>query len=334
MNLLRFIHSSFFVIVFLCIANFSNAATITATTTGNWTTPGIWDLGRVPAPGDVIIIDTGVTVNISNGVSIDLDDPTVRTFIQIKGTLSLGWFASIILTHPNNMGLANDNFYIDNGGELRFLFGAFIFYTPSGNAFISFGFPTVEPGPVLYDPVGGVLPLELISFSGAYEAPYVELKWTTAAEDNVSYIGLEKSIDGVNFHEIDKIQPLGLNGAGADYEYSDKNPFNGTAYYRLHSVDYDGYEEYFSPISVNTTGIKNNISFFPVPFDGQNLSYHANFAFFKGRVQVLDQAGKVLYETVINDNKGQIKLDQELPHGTYFISFQSEAFSEIIRIAR
>src|SRR5688572_5208039 len=63
----------------------SYAATITAVASGTWNTAATWDLGRVPAAGDVIVIPAGITVTVTNNVNFN----AAATMIDIYGNLVL-----------------------------------------------------------------------------------------------------------------------------------------------------------------------------------------------------------------------------------------------------
>jgi hypothetical protein len=72
------------------------SATISiATTTGNWSTPGTWASGIVPAAGDNIIIRTGVTVTIA----ADLDLEQFGT-LTLEGSGRLSTNATVAVVPP------------------------------------------------------------------------------------------------------------------------------------------------------------------------------------------------------------------------------------------
>jgi hypothetical protein len=72
----------------LHLALFSlNAAECTALSSGNWSDPAIWSCGTQPSCGDIVIIPSGISVNVN--VQVDLDAPgcSLSSYIQIHGTL-------------------------------------------------------------------------------------------------------------------------------------------------------------------------------------------------------------------------------------------------------
>lgn len=94
------------------------------------------------------------------------------------------------------------------------------------------------------------LPVNLISFSGEVVNKQIELNWETASEINNDYFSIEKSLDGINYEEINKVKGSGNSSLPIQYLYIDENPFIGTFYYRLKQVDFNGTYEYSSAISV------------------------------------------------------------------------------------
>ena len=88
------------------------------------------------------------------------------------------------------------------------------------------------------------LPVELTSFTATNNQKEVTLDWTTASELNNSHFDIEHSIDGANFRAIDEVIGNGTTQEKQAYSYTHTTPANGTNYYRLKQVDYDGAFEY------------------------------------------------------------------------------------------
>lgn len=105
------------------------------------------------------------------------------------------------------------------------------------------------------------LPIELVSFEK--EGDY--LLWTTATEQNNDYFIVEKSDDGINFYEIGEVSGAGNSSIAQSYEFYDET--EGTAYYRITQVDYDGTRETFKVISYTGKSVSSevNVSVYPNP---------------------------------------------------------------------
>ncbi|WP_462248634.1 T9SS type A sorting domain-containing protein [Ekhidna sp.] len=100
-----------------------------------------------------------------------------------------------------------------------------------------------------YTDDGGLLPVDLISFTGKATASNVTLEWSTATEINNQYFDIQRSWDGVNFTTIGRVVGHGTTNSIKNYEFVDQNPWK-EGYYRLLQVDFDGSSEYHSTIRV------------------------------------------------------------------------------------
>jgi len=95
-----------------------------------------------------------------------------------------------------------------------------------------------------------VLPISLVNFRAKLENQTAQLQWSTSSEENFDYFLLERSQDGVHYEEIAQIKGNGWSQTKQDYHYSDFQPLAGISYYRLTSIDFDGYTEVFPPTSI------------------------------------------------------------------------------------
>ncbi|MBL7954391.1 MAG: SBBP repeat-containing protein [Flavobacteriales bacterium] len=96
----------------------------------------------------------------------------------------------------------------------------------------------------------GILPVELLSFTGTDEGPSVRLEWTTATEHNTSHFELERGRDGVNYTSIGTLAAAGFSAAVLDYSFTDPSPLDGLSFYRLVQVDLDGSVAYHGPVAI------------------------------------------------------------------------------------
>ncbi|MDQ6901829.1 MAG: T9SS type A sorting domain-containing protein [Bacteroidota bacterium] len=100
-------------------------------------------------------------------------------------------------------------------------------------------------------PSFSVLPVKLISFDAALNNNNVDLKWTTAMEQNISHFKLQRSNDGKNFSDAGIVFPNEAPTQYANYTFNDDvSSVHATIlYYRLTTVDMDGKIQY-SPIRI------------------------------------------------------------------------------------
>ncbi|MFZ9661323.1 MAG: hypothetical protein ACO29O_05530, partial [Chitinophagaceae bacterium] len=74
---------------------------------------------------------------------------------------------------------------------------------------------------------------------------FVNITWSTAAEDKVKMMYVERSSDSRNFTNLYEVAPKGAVNHSATYAVIDRAPMQGTNYYRLKEVDIDGNVAYF-----------------------------------------------------------------------------------------
>ena len=164
-----------------------------------------------------------------------------------------------------------------------------------------------------------VLPIELIYFTAAVRGNMVRLEWATAMEENFDYFSIERSLDGKNFVEIAQVPGNGSSYQRIDYSYTDGFPSIGFSYYRLRSIDYDGYNEIFDYAIVNVEDAKYEANVFPNPVTEGKVNIQVNFD--------LETTAQVL----VYNNMGLVKLSftlenwlsphdlSGLPPGNYLI---------------
>ena len=81
-----------------------------------------------------------------------------------------------------------------------------------------------------------ILPVELISFTTSTIDGHVQLNWVTQSEINNDYFTVERSVDGINFTPISKVNGAGNSSERLNYSTFDNTPLNGTSYYRLKQI--------------------------------------------------------------------------------------------------
>ncbi len=82
--------------------------------------------------------------------------------------------------------------------------------------------------------------VEFLGLNGRVEANGNYLYWSTASEENNDFFQVERSLDGVNFEPIGKVEGVGNSHVANDYHFTDVASPAGTAIYRLSIVDNDG----------------------------------------------------------------------------------------------
>jgi Secretion system C-terminal sorting domain len=239
------------------------AQTCTAVGDGLWTNAATWDCGIVP-DGTItnIVIPAGITVTTPDFTTVNYDGQ-----VSVYGTLTIGLFGDL------NMALGS-SVDVFPGGTVNSLLGTI---TIDGNSTLVTLFTPV-PGPATIDETGqGPLPITLIFFKAESLTNKVLLTWATATEENFDYFAIERSADGERFKEITRIQGMGESGERVNYEFTDEFPLAGISYYRLRSVDFDGYTEIFDYKMVEVATVAKDFSVFPNPVTKGRFSLQTNF---------------------------------------------------------
>ncbi len=169
------------------------------------------------------------------------------------------------------------------------------------------------------------LPVTLVNFEAVPVNNKVDLKWNTSYEENTKNFIIEKSSDGKNFIFMTSVNAKGNSSVNLDYYSVDEKPFNGTSYYRLKIIDFDGVESYSKQVAVRMDGLDiDKITLYPNPTEGYNINFDYNTPFTLS--QIVDMTGKnVQYKVIeILDNKMKVDFLERLTAGTYIALLISE----------
>lgn len=177
------------------------------------------------------------------------------------------------------------------------------------------------------------LPVTLISFTAVENGNNVKLNWSTASEVNNDYFTVQKTLDGVIFEDVKKVDGHGNSINTIEYEDFDIQPYNGQSYYRLAQTDFDGNITYSSlqPVLFNRTA-NNYFDFnvYPNPVnEGQTININlASSTKQEVLVVVIDVLGQEYYSKVIVIENGSttIAIDpyNNIAAGTYIIKASSD----------
>lgn len=111
------------------------------------------------------------------------------------------------------------------------------------------------------------LPVTWLSFNGKRSGDVVDLDWSTASEQNSKAFHVQRSIDGINFETIAKVDAAGNSNSVKSYTYTDLNAPLVSAYYRLLQEDIDGTSIFSKIVYVNGVG-SFSLSLVPNPGNG------------------------------------------------------------------
>jgi hypothetical protein len=181
---------------------------------------------------------------------------------------------------------------------------------------------------------GGVLPVQLASFTVAQVADGVVLRWRTVSEvNNYGFTVQRRGNDGVTYTDIPGsfIAGHGTTTEGQVYAYVDANP-QGDGWYRLSQTDLDGRVQYSEPIQISSvTGVATNapVTFslsqnYPNPF---NPATQISFG-----IAVAGQAQLVVYDQL--GREVATLVDGVLPAGQHAAAFNAAGLASGVYFAR
>ena len=184
-----------------------------------------------------------------------------------------------------------------------------------------------------------VIPIELLSFETEIKDSKVNISWATATEKNSSYFDVERSIDGVNYRSVYRVNGAGNSTTTNNYSFTDVNAVPGYInYYRLREVDFDGKHMLSKVNMVNLMPKIKTISLWPNPIKSKftaEISFPENGT---ATLEITDIAGRVILSEnrVLEQGMNTVEINTEnLVTGTYFFRVKSDSYTgEVQRIMK
>lgn len=269
-----------------------------------------------------LTIPTDATISIQNNDVWDLTAYGAVVF-TIQGNGSLGFNgsdelilatgSSLVIENTSNTAALQES---GAGTNIRITIGT---TTYTGDDFVAI----ITAGGANQD---GVLPVELLSFSGkVLQESKVELNWETITENNNSHFDIQHSTDGLNFETIGTVKGAGSSINYRAYNFIDATPNQGINYYRLLQVDYDGKLEYLKTIVVKLS----TSDFFELNYQTYSaLSFHIKHS---ASLMIFDFSGKIINASSLDPGEHVLNLS-ELHKGQYIIHIHTKSEQKIMRI--
>lgn len=141
-------------------------------------------------------------------------------------------------------------------------------------------------------------------------------KWVTANEINVTHFNIQRSSNGIDFYNINKI--AAKNESYNEYSFTDVQPLNGKNIYRLEVVDKDGKITYSKTLQITLNIKPEALNIYPNPAKnvvnviGKNIQ----------QISIIDFTGRTLIQQNFN-NANNLKLNIEnLSKGIYLLKVE------------
>jgi glucose/arabinose dehydrogenase len=177
--------------------------------------------------------------------------------------------------------------------------------------------------------VTSVLPVSLISFSGAKQAGYNELKWNTAAVQNVNRFVIEYSRTGAAYITAGEIQAINQT-SDRQYSFRHYNPEPGKLFYRLRIEDNDGAGNY-SPVITVAGKETGSIKVFPTLITNNVLQVLSEKEL--NRITITDSYGRQVLAKNINGQQGYFTVTlPALSKGMYLVQLQTASGNETVKV--
>lgn len=157
----------------------------------------------------------------------------------------------------------------------------------------------------------------------------VELSWTTMMESGVKYFAIERSVDGINYEDIDSVKSK-MNISTHDYQllynYADAHPLTGTSYYRVKVVGKNGYTNQ-SPVVLIRNSQADGTKIYPTIIQNNMVFVESEKNLRAAKIEFFDLSGKKISETnwatLIGTQNTQVSTSGFLPTGTYLARLTS-----------
>lgn len=174
------------------------------------------------------------------------------------------------------------------------------------------------------------LPIELLSFTAVPIGEHVDLRWSTASEQNNDHFTVERSADAVNYTPLLQVPGAGNSQGVLNYSNVDPSPLDGLSYYRLRQTDIDGTSVVSDAVPVffsNNKGLP-----LQVLYGNDGLFVLHDFAP-GSTLEVMDLTGRVVGSTGIT-GQGLVKVPLDrLAHGVYLLRMTDGLRMESTRVA-
>jgi hypothetical protein len=172
------------------------------------------------------------------------------------------------------------------------------------------------------------LPVELVTFEATDKDGIAEISWITASEINNDYYVVERSYDGVNFVEVERIYVNGNSYEQKTYSVFDLMTGSKVYYYRLLQVDIGGEKTYSRVVTFYSAPVQGvSMSLFPNPVSKhQNVIVHIDNNTFStnATLSLLNVFGQVIFVSerqLIANAENSIHVDDfdSLSDGVYVV---------------
>ena len=285
------------------------------------------------------VLTTSVIKTTNGGVdwfeNIVFQCSDLSTYLSFVDTLN-GW-----IVQWTCLSGGNEIWHTSDGGSswhLQFTYSPPFYFRPRQIFFVDslHGWVVGDNGVVLHTSTGGIIPVELISFTVEVVEDGVKLNWTTATEANNQGFEVQRSEVKSQKSEWEKIgfvQGFGTTTEPRSYSFTDKNVTAGIYKYRLKQIDYDGTFSYSDVVDVVLNQVPEEFKLYqnyPNPFNLTTVISYQLPVISNVTLKVFDTLGNEI-TTLVNEAKQpgvyEVEFDASLlASGIYLYQLKTDAF--------
>jgi hypothetical protein len=159
------------------------------------------------------------------------------------------------------------------------------------------------------------LPVTWSSFTGTRKGQAVELKWSTATEQNTNDYIVQHSLNGHSWNGIATIKAAGNSSMVQAYSFIHTTPVKGINFYRLQQRDRDGRGTYSRVVSVDFREQHSTLNIYPNPVTNGTLQLKLQG---ETTMKVYNSAGHLVLQQEGKTGTNTLELPH-LPAGLYTI---------------
>lgn len=166
------------------------------------------------------------------------------------------------------------------------------------------------------------LPVEFVSFGAVPFNKKIKIYWSTASEENCMEYVLERTSNAVDFIEIARVKAAGNSTGLLNYRAFDDSPLEGSNFYRLKQIDFNGDYTYTKLVAVKFSSVSNDLSIVPNPAQSlAKINFNASGSF-PAMLRISDMRGKLVINKQFLSQEGFNELGvntNELNEGIYSV---------------
>jgi hypothetical protein len=306
--------------------------TITSRASGEWQLPSTWDKNRVPADNDIIVIQSGHEVQVSDKISLRNHTLRVIGVLMIESGVTMNFNTSSVINVISGGRIEsaqiNAQTAIFIGADAKFRGNKTFNQSWGAGKLLGLAYATSSTGNVDQSGAGFFLGNPPTTWQDlrifVTTEDQVQLIWVTSHETTSRSFRIQRSRNAQSWQEIGVIESTGNMSAENIYSFVDNAPGSGVFFYRL--LEYTSFGLY-KVSDVKSARIKENIlteKIYPNPArDWAQMRFPTLKS--TAYLRAYNFEGRLLQKRVLQKGAVDAQLDLSgWPAGTYIIQVSSE----------